>query len=121
MKNNFVKEIIVSSVLLALTFLLLNPFHFWMPEMMVMVILVLMFIVFALFAIFVLREQTQDEREVTHKMISGRIAFLIGSALLTLGIIVESFNHNVDVWLAVALVAMILSKIITRIYSDSKW
>jgi hypothetical protein len=54
-------------------------------------------------------------------MLSGRIAFLVGSTLLTLGIIVQSLNHNVDAWLVVTLVAMILSKIVVRIYGDSKW
>ena len=101
--------------------LLLNPFHFWMPEMMVMAMFAVTFIVFALFAIFVLREKAQDEREVAHRMLSGRVAFLVGSALLTLGIIAQSLNHNVDAWLVVTLVAMILSKIVARIYGDSRW
>jgi hypothetical protein len=121
MKNNFTKEIIVSSILIVLTVLLLNPFHFWMPEMMVMLVLALTFIIFAFFAIFVLREKTQDEREIAHRMLSGRVAFLVGSAFLTLGVIVQSLNHSVDAWLVITLVAMILSKIIVRIYGDSRW
>jgi hypothetical protein len=121
MENNFAKEIAVSSVLIVLAVLLLNPFHFWMPEMMVTALLLLLFIVFALFAAFVLREKAQDEREIAHRMLSGRAAFLVGSALLTLGIIVQSTNHAVDSWLVVTLVAMIVSKIVARIYGDSRW
>jgi divalent metal cation (Fe/Co/Zn/Cd) transporter len=121
MRNNFTKEIVVSSVLIVLTVLLLNPFNFWMPEMMVMLMLALTFIAFALFAIFVLREKVQDERELAHRMLSGRVAFLVGSALLTLGIIIQSFNHSVDPWLVVTLVLMILSKIFARLYGDSRW
>lgn len=120
MKNNFTKEIAVSLVLIVLTVLLLNPFHFWMPEMMVMVILGFTLVIFAIFASFILREQATDEREVMHRMLSGRIAFLTGSALLTLGIIVQSLDHTVDEWLVITLVIMILSKIVSRIYVDSR-
>jgi phosphatidylglycerophosphate synthase len=120
MQNNFTKEIAVSLILIALTVLLLNPFHFWMPDMIVMIMLILTLVVFALFATFVLQEKTQDERDVAHRMLSGRVAFLTGSALLTLGIVVQALQHNVDIWLVVILVAMVLSKIITRIYSNSR-
>ncbi len=120
MKNNLKIEIIISSVLVILALLILNPFHFWMPDMMLMVALALILVCFAIFAIFVLREKAEDEREVAHRMLSGRIAFLTGSTLLTIGIVFQSLKHNVDVWLVVVLVVMVLSKLFTRIYSDRK-
>ena len=120
MKDNFSKEIAISLILIVLTILLLNPFNFWMPEMVVMIMLALTFVAFAAFAIFVLQEKVQDEREVAHRMLSGRIAFLVGSALLTIGIIVQALSHSVDAWLVITLVAMVLSKIVSRIYGDSK-
>ncbi len=113
-------EIGISSVLVILTILLLNPFHFWMPTMIHMVMLALTLAIFALFAIFILRERIQDEREAIHRMLSGRVAFLTGSALLTIGIVFQSLQHSVDVWLVIVLVAMVLSKLITRIYSDNR-
>lgn len=73
-------------------------------------------IVFALFASFVWRENHRDEREGLHKMMAGRIAFLVGTALLTLGIIVQSFDHNLDPWLVFILSGMIVAKVITLIY-----
>ncbi len=112
------KEIITSSVLIALAVLLLNPFHFWMPDMFVMAILASLFVVFVLFSIFVLQEKAQDEREVVHRMLSGRAAFLAGAAVLTLGIIVQAFSHRVDAWLVGTLVIMVVSKVATRIYTD---
>ena len=121
MKNNFVKEVTIALILIVLTILLLNPFHFWMPEMMVMVMLVLTFVVFALYAIFIMQEKAQDEREIAHRMLSGRVAFLTGSTLLTVGILVQALSHSVDAWLVITLVAMVLSKIVARIYGDSKW
>lgn len=76
--------------------------------------------VFAVFAIFILREKVQDEREALHRMLAGRVAFLTGSALLTIGIVVQSLQDAVDVWLVIVLVAMVLSKLATRLYSDSR-
>ena len=120
MKNNLHVEALTSIALVGLAVLLLNPFHFWMPDMMLMAMLALTLVVFALFAIFILREKIQDERDTVHRMLSGRVAFLVGSALLTIGIVVQGMQHAVDVWLVVVLVAMVLSKLIARIYSDSR-
>ncbi len=120
MKNNIKIEIAISSILIALTTLLLNPFHFWMPNMIHMLTLGITLVVFALFAIFILREKVQDEREAVHRMLSGRVAFLTGSALLTVAIVVQSLQDAVDVWLVIVIVAMVLSKIVTRIYSDNR-
>lgn len=117
MKNNL-KETIVTICLVGLAILLLNPFHFWMPDMMIMGILAFTLAVFALFASFVLREHIFDEREEGHRALAGRNAFLVGAGLLTLGIVVQGYKHEVDPWLVVALIAMIIAKILTRIWSD---
>lgn len=120
MKNNFIKEIIISLVLIILAILLLNPFYFWMPTMIHMTMLALTLVIFAFFAIFILREKVQDERDAVHRMLSGRVAFLTGSTLLTIGIVIQSLQGAVDVWLVVVLVAMVLSKLVTRMYSDNR-
>lgn len=120
MKNNLKIDIAISFVLIVLTGLLLNPFHFWMPDMIHMIMLALTLVMFALFATFILREKVEDERDAVHRMLSGRVAFLTGSALLTIGIVAQSLQDSVDVWLVIVLVAMILSKLIARIYSDSR-
>lgn len=120
MKNKSTIEIIISSILIILSILILNPFHFWMPDMMLFIILVLTFVVFAFFAVFVIREEAIDERAIVHRMLAGRIAFISGSAILTIGIITQAIKDSVDVWLVATLVVMILSKLITRIYSDKK-
>jgi len=120
MKNNLKIEIGISSILIILTTLLLNPFHFWMPNMMHMLTLGITLVVFAFFAIFILREKVHDERETLHRMLSGRVAFLTGSTLLTIAIVVQSIQDDVDEWLVIVLVAMVLSKLLTRIYSDKR-
>ena len=118
MKNNLKIEGTISVVLMVLAVVLLNPFNLWMPNMLHMLMLTFTFATFAFFAIYILQEKVQDERELAHRMLSGRIAFLIGSAVLTTGIVIESFQDVVDVWLVIALTTMVLSKLLTRIYSD---
>ncbi len=118
MKSN-IQETIVTTSLVGLAILLLNPFHFWMPDMMVMYILAITLGAFALFASFILREDKSDEREEGHRALAGRNAFLVGSGLLTLGIVFQGYTHAVDPWLVVTLIAMILTKIVTRMWGDN--
>jgi ABC-type multidrug transport system fused ATPase/permease subunit len=117
MKNN-IKETVVTVALIAIAILLLNPFHFWMPDMMVMTMLAVILVLFAIFASFILREKAGDERDDQHKALAGRNAFLAGSATLILGIIVQGYAHAVDGWLVVGLIIMVMTKIGTRIWSD---
>ena len=75
MKNNLL-ETLVTVCLISLAILLLNPFHFWMPDMMVMGMLALTLGLFAVFASFILRERIADERDGLHRTLAGRNAFL---------------------------------------------
>lgn len=118
MKNNLFNESLVSAVLVVLAIFLLNPLHLWMPGMTVVAIMGGVLVTFALFASFVLREDVHDEREGVHRMYAGRTAFLAGATVIMLGLAVQSWNDNVDPWLVVALVAMVLAKIGARIYGD---
>ncbi|MDR3519868.1 MAG: hypothetical protein P4L63_03220 [Candidatus Pacebacteria bacterium] len=117
MKNN-IKEIIVATCLVVITILLLNPLRFWMPDMMVILMLALALIIFGIFATFILRERIFDERDGIHRTLAGRNAFLVGSAVLMLGILVQGYSHSIDPWLVIALILMIIVKITTRIWSD---
>lgn len=83
-----------------------------------MCMLALVVVSFAVLAAFVMREHAADEREVYHRMLAGRAAFICGTAIIILGISIQTLNHAVDVWLVVALVGMILSKFGARLYSD---
>ena len=111
-------EIIISLSLVVLAVLLLNPFRFWMPDMMVAGMLATLLAIFGIFASFVLKEKVFDERDNVHRALAGRNAFLVGSAILTLGIITQGYSHSVDPWLVITLIAMIAVKIATRIWSD---
>ena len=120
MKNDLSQEVSISVILIILLVFFLNPFDFWMPTALLMMMVLGLIIVFALFASFVWRENHRDEREGFHKMMAGRIAFLVGAGLLTLGIIVQSFNHALDPWLVFILAGMIVAKVTALIYGQIK-
>lgn len=117
MKNN-IKETIVTVSLIVIAVLLLNPFHFWMPDMVVVCMLAIALALFGIFATFILREKAYDEREEQHKSLAGRNAFLVGSGVLVLGIVVQGYTHTVDLWLVLTLIVMIATKLVTRHWSD---
>lgn len=113
----FVKEIIASAMLIALSALLVNPIHMWMPDSVAQMAALLALIVFVLFANFVWREHGGDERESLHRLLAARAAYLAGSGALVLGIIVQGLRHDVDVWLAYALAVMLAAKALTLFIS----
>lgn len=117
MRNNLLETLVAVS-LVALAVLLLNPFHFWMPDMMVFGMLALTLGLFGVFASFILREQAADERDGMHRTLAGRNAFLVGAGVLTLAIVIQGYTHTVDPWLVITLVAMIIAKVLTRVWSD---
>jgi hypothetical protein len=117
MKNN-IKEIILTICLIVVAALLLNPFDFWMPNMLVMCMLAIILALFGLFAGLVLREKSQDERDDIHKGLAGRNAFLSGCVVLITGIFVQGLSHTIDMWLILALITMIITKVVTRIWTD---
>lgn len=118
MNHSMIKEVGAGGMLLILLVLLVNPYHVWMPDMIHMMAVTALLLVFAFFASVILRERAHDEREGTHRMYAGRAAFLVGSLLLIAGTIYQSLNDRLDIWLPVVLVAMIIAKIGTRLYTD---
>lgn len=121
MQNNLTQEVAVSLILIILLILFLNPLGFLMPTTLFMMIVLALIVAFIVFASFIWKEHARDEREGLHIMIAGRIAFLAGTALLVIGIIVQSFSHEIDVWLILALGTMIFAKIIGLIYGRIKY
>lgn len=118
MTRNTYLEIVLALVLLGIGVLLLNPFHFWMPDMAHLFILGCLIAVFGAFSTLVLREQAHDEREDAHRMLSGRIAFLVGATIIVVGIAYQSEMGSVDPWLVLVLIGMVLAKIAVRLYGD---
>ena len=118
MKNNIFTESVLSLALIGLLIVILNPFHQWMPDMAQMTVMGLLVGVFGLFSAFVVREGALDEREAEHRMLAGRVAFLTGTATLLIGILYQSYTGEIDGWLVLSLVAMVLAKMAAHFYSD---
>jgi len=92
-----------------------------MPMRVEMVLIVSLISVVLAFLGLVWREKSKDERENLHRLQAGRLSFLVGTIVLTTGIIVQSLNHEIDHWLVATLVVMILSKIGSRVYSRLRY
>lgn len=62
-----------------------------------------------------------DERDRDHRFISNRIALIIGTAIVSLGILYQLFiSHSLDYWLLIALMGINLTKIVSLIYLNYK-
>ncbi|HSA84211.1 MAG TPA: hypothetical protein VLF20_05010 [Patescibacteria group bacterium] len=113
-------ETISAVIILGIALLFLNPGHLAMPDTMVSMLVVGLIVAFLVFAGFLLREKPADEREAFHIKTAGRISYLVGVAVLVFGIVVQGIQHNIDPWLVIALCAMVLTKLLSRIYSRFK-
>ena len=72
---------------------------------------------FALFAGYMWRERARDEREELHKLAAGRVGYIAGGSVLTIGIAYQTFFiHSVDVWLVIALAVMVIGKLFGLLY-----
>lgn len=120
MTKNTYMQLTSAVAVLVLAILLLNPFHLWMPGMAQMAMLGCLLVAFAILSIYLLQEKGGDEREATHRMLAGRVAFFIGSLILVIGIAIESMHGTPNMWLVLSLSGMILGKVGARFYSDWK-
>jgi hypothetical protein len=118
MKNNHTVEYTILAALVAASFVLLDPLHWWMPTMVQMSALAGLVAAFAVFAVFLVREEARDEREEQLRSRSSRIGFLLGTGVLVLAIAVQAYMDMLDHWLVYALLAMILGKVGARLYAD---
>ena len=116
MKNNFAGEIAVSVVLVLLLVALFDPMGWLMPMPAQLMAVALFVAAFAAFATFMWREHAVDERESLHRLIASRAAFLAGAGILVAAIVVQSFSHDVDPFLPLALGTMVIAKAAGLIY-----
>ncbi|RJR14007.1 hypothetical protein C4585_00855 [Candidatus Parcubacteria bacterium] len=117
MGTNVIVQLISAGLLVVAAVCLANPFNIWMPDMTHMALLAGAVALFGVFSVFVLMEQPGDEREDQHRHSAGRAAFLVGGAILIIGIIVQTFAHALDPWLVWALLGMVVAKSVARLYS----
>jgi uncharacterized membrane protein YccC len=109
-------ELGISLAVVGMLALLIHPY--WMPMGLIVVcIAVLAALVFGL-GIFIWHENPRDEREYAIASQAGRTSYLVGAAILTAGVAIQTLQHHIDVWLALGLAGMVLAKVITRASKD---
>ena len=121
MKNNLRMEFAVSLMLMILLILILNPLHFWMPDQAHMMMIIALAVLFMIFASFIVGEKTKDERDMVHRSIASRFAYLMGTGMLVCGIITQLLYKSVDIWLILVLAVMIGAKICGLLYAQSHY
>jgi len=118
MKNFY--DFLIPIILIVSLILLANPYMFWMPTTLHMMVLVVLIVCFVIFGSFIWKEKVADERENLHRFVVGRYAFLAVTSVLLLGIIIQTINHTLDIWLVAGLVTGILTKVIGSLYTQRK-
>ena len=116
-----VSEILIAVSFVALLTALLNPWGAFMPMPLVMTLLVFLLVAFGIFAGLIWRERGGDERDRFHAMLADRVAYLLGTGVLLVGVAIQSFTHALDPWLVVVLGIMIIAKIAGRILTRWKY
>ncbi len=118
MNNTNYIHIVVAGALAFFLLALADLVPFWMPMMGEMMALLVVVILLLVWVGFVVKEKAVDEREVTLKMRSGRVAYLSGLVILTFALIVQGFEHAIDPWIAVTLAVMVVAKLATWLYLE---
>jgi L-asparagine transporter-like permease len=121
MRNkNYLIELIVPFLLIAVLALFLSPADLFMPMSQIAMLGVLLTVVFLIFAGFIWNEKAKDERESSHIQSAGRYSFLTGLIIAISGILWGSLAHNIDPWLVFTAIGMILTKVFFRLYKSKK-
>jgi len=110
---------LIAAVLIISLIAVTNPGMILMPTVMEMVALVVIAVLVAGYAGLVLAEKPNDEREDAHRAFAARAGFITGIGILTAALLWQGFNHAIDAWVAVALGAMILAKVIARAWANN--
>jgi len=118
MKNKII-HVGIAGGLVALLIILSNQFMIWMPDPTLMVVLLAVTFLIVVWMGFVIYESAGDEREQTHTLFAGRVAYLSGVAVLTVALVVQGLHHDIDPWVLLALGIMVVSKLFARFYSDT--
>lgn len=119
MKNKYssiAPEAGVAIIIVALLALIHSPIG--MPMMAHLSVLGLLLVCFIAYAAFIMREEAGDERAVMHRMVAARASFFTGTTILTLGVFLDALKGEVNDWLIGTLVAMIIAKLVARLYAD---
>ncbi len=107
-------------IFLVLLGILFNPWNIFMPTYIEMMIMVALVALFGVFASLIWREKGGDERERLHSMFADRVAFLSGSGILLIAIVLEAWMHELNPWILATLAVMVVAKVAGLLYTKTK-
>ncbi len=120
MKNNYLGEIIISTLLIGLLIFFVNPFDLLMPHMLHPFMAPFLVVLLVILLGFLWKEHSGDEREILHRYISSRFAYFSSVLILIVGIVYESFHGNIDPWLVISVCLILLAKLLGLIFARIK-
>lgn len=119
--KEYISHTVISLCVIGIVFAYITPVTMYAMPKEIYTKLPFAFAVSMIFLIGLLwNERSRDERDAQHIALSGRISFLVGLCIISFGIIEGIIDGEVNKYLVYALTAMILTKTLTRIYTDIK-
>jgi uncharacterized membrane protein YidH (DUF202 family) len=110
--NPQISELGLGAAIVLALLMLINPFNLLMTSAYILTFIMILAVAVIAFGVFVWREQPRDEREAFHGMKAGHISYFVGGSVLVVAIIVQTFQHMLDVWLPCVLGAMVITKLV---------
>ncbi len=105
-----IQEPALAAAALMFTLALLATRNMSMSDMGLMTMLGLFTVALLGYSAFVFRENPADEREHELSLVASKYAYLVGSVVLCVGIVVQTLDHTLDPWLPVVLASMVIAK-----------
>lgn len=117
-KYKHLLDIVLLLGLAVMSLLAVAPKTFVMPTSLQMLLLACVLGLIATFMVLLWRERPEDEREIQNQATASRSAYFVGSVVLIVALLVQSFQHNLDPAIPIALLAMIATKILVQRVKD---
>ncbi len=118
--NPVVSEVLLAVAIIAALIFLINPFNLIMTSAFTLTLIMILAVGIIAFGIFLWREQPRDEREALYGLQAGHISYFIGCGVLVTAVIVQTFQHDLDQWLAISLGAMVITKLIVSAWTRNR-
>ena len=118
MKKTIFIEAALLLLLSGMLLWLLDPFNLMMKVMLSSGVIIALAVLYLVKFFVIFKEKPQDERDIQHRYHSSWASYITVSVLLFAGVIVESIQGEVDIWLIIAFTGMLISKLISLVYLE---
>lgn len=111
-------DVVLLTGLVVLSAVAIAPKTLVMPSSLQMGVLAAVIGLIATFLTLLWREHPADEREAQNQATASRLAYVVGSIVLIVSLIMQSLTHTLDPAVPLALFAMIATKVVVQRQSD---